>query len=202
MIKNNRSEKEIIFATHNLHKLAEIKAIIDHRLKIISLNDLNFHEPIPETGDTLAENASQKAHFIYQKFGKNCFADDTGLEVDALGGAPGVYSARYAGENATYEQNTEKLLNELREIQNRKARFKTVISLILDGKEYFFEGKVEGSILPRRTGNGGFGYDPVFVPEGYHETFALMDPSEKNKISHRGRATMQLIQFLQRYFSL
>jgi XTP/dITP diphosphohydrolase len=191
--------KKIIFATNNQHKLDEVKALSQGLIEIISLKELGFQGTIPETGQTLAENASQKARFIYEKYGQDCFADDTGLEVEALGGAPGVYSARYAGENATYEQNTEKLLKELQGIENRKACFKTVVSLILDGKEYFFEGKVEGIILPHRTGNGGFGYDPVFLPDGYQETFALMPGEVKNEISHRGRAMVKLIRFLQEY---
>ncbi len=189
--------KKIVFATNNPHKLSEVRALLGGQFEIVSLKALGFEGDIPETGNTLAENASQKSHFIYEKYGLDCFADDTGLEVDALNGAPGVYSARYAGENATYDENVTKLLRELDGEQNRAARFKTVVSLILDGKEYLFEGKVEGRILQARSGTAGFGYDPVFQPEGYSETFAQMGPELKNKISHRGRAMARLAKFLQ-----
>ncbi len=193
--------KMIVFATNNTHKLNEVKALLGHQFEIVSLAELGFEGDIPETGSTLAENASQKAHFIYDRYGVDCFADDTGLEVDVLGGAPGVYSARYAGEKATYEENVTKLLRALEGKQERSARFKTVVSLILNGKEYQFEGKVEGRILKARSGTAGFGYDPVFQPEDYEETFAEMNPELKNRISHRGKAMAELARFLQQNYS-
>ncbi len=188
--------EQIIFATHNKHKLQEVKKLLSDKFKILSLNDIGLYDEIPETGFTLKENASQKSHYLVQRFSQNCFADDTGLEVDALNGEPGVFSARYAGEKATYEQNVEKLLTELKGIKNRKARFKTVISLIYNKKEYFFEGVVEGQILTEKKGNKGFGYDPVFVPNGYNQTFAEINTELKNKISHRGKAVQKLVRFL------
>ncbi len=188
--------KKLIFATNNPHKLSEVRTLLGDVFEIISLKDIGFEEDIPETGATLAENASQKSHFIYARYGLNCFADDTGLEVDALGGAPGVYSARYAGESATYDENVTKLLHQLVGEQNRSARFKTVVSLILDGKEYLFEGSVEGRILTQRAGDSGFGYDPVFLPNGYSDSFAEMPSELKNRISHRGIAMQKLVAFL------
>ena len=188
--------RKIVFATNNQHKLSEVRNILSDDFEIISLNQLGFNDEIPETGETLAENASQKSHFIFERFQVDCFSDDTGLEVEALNGAPGVYSARYAGEKATYEDNVNKLLFEMKGQTNRKAAFKTVISLILDGKEYLFEGKVEGEIVTDKRGVGGFGYDPVFLPEGFNKTFSEMAPEVKNKISHRGRATAKLVDFL------
>ena len=193
--------KKLVFATNNPHKLNELKQILGDDFQILSLNDLNFNEEIPETGDTLKANASQKSHFIYERYGLDCFADDTGLEVDALGGAPGVYSARYAGENATYDENVEKLLFELKGERIRTARFKTVISLLIGGKEYFFEGRVEGVITESRKGKDGFGYDPVFLPDGFDETFAEMSSNKKNQISHRGRAVAKLVCFLNKGIS-
>ncbi len=189
-------DKKIIFATNNPHKLKEIKEILGDGFDIVSLKELGFSGDIPETGKTLLENASQKSHFIYDKYGGDCFADDTGLEVDALNGEPGVYSARYAGENCSYSDNVNKLLKEMEGKSDRRARFKTVISLILDDKEYFFEGTVEGKITEQPRGDSGFGYDPVFMPEGYNITFAEMSPEEKNKISHRGKAVKKLVEFL------
>ena len=189
--------KKIVFATNNKHKLEEIREILKDRFEIISLKEIGFTGDIPETGKTLRENASQKSHYIYERYGIDCFADDTGLEVEALNGEPGVYSARYAGENCTYEDNVNKLLKELGNEQNRKASFKTVISLILDDKEYLFEGKVDGVITKEKHGDGGFGYDPVFLPDGYEQTFAEMPLELKNKISHRGRATAKLVKFLE-----
>ncbi len=188
--------RKIVFATNNQHKLSEVRNILSNDFEIISLNQLGFNDEIPETGETLAENASQKSHFIFERFQVDCFSDDTGLEVEALNGAPGVYSARYAGEKATYEDNVNKLLFEMQGQTNRKAAFKTVISLILDGKEYLFEGKVEGEIVTDKRGVGGFGYDPVFLPEGFNKTFSEMAPEVKNKISHRGMATAKLVDFL------
>ncbi len=188
--------KKIIFATNNLHKLSEVRALLGGAFEVVSLKELGFEEDIPETGTTLAENASQKSYYIYERYGLDCFADDTGLEVDALDGAPGVYSARYAGEHASYEENVTKLLQELKSKTNRTARFKTVVSLILNGEEFQFEGRVEGRILTQRSGSSGFGYDPVFQPEGYSESFAEMPSDLKNRISHRGRAMQKLFVFL------
>ncbi len=188
--------KKLVFATHNPYKLKEIRALLHGLFDVLSLKELNFPEDIPETGKTLAENASQKSRYVYDRFGLDCFADDTGLEVDALDGAPGVYSARFAGENATYDENVTKLLEALDKEKNRKARFKTVVSLWLDGKEYLFDGKVEGRILLQRTGGGGFGYDPVFQPDGFSKSFGEMSSELKNRISHRGIAMNKLIGFL------
>lgn len=188
--------KRIVFATGNYHKLKEVREILEDRFEIVSLEDIDFHEDIPETGDTLKENASIKSHYIFDRYHLDCFADDTGLEVDALNGAPGVYSARYAGEHVTYDDNVNKLLSELKNIEQRAARFKTVISLLLDGKEYFFEGTVEGHIIDHKMGLGGFGYDPVFVPDGFDKTFSEMAPETKNAISHRGRAIRKFVEFL------
>ncbi len=188
--------KKLVFATNNPHKLQEVREILSGQYEVVGLKDIGFTGDIPETGTTLDENASIKSHFVLEHYGMDCFADDTGLEVEALNGAPGVYSARYAGEEATYEKNVDKLLKELSGKTNRSARFRTVISLLLDGKEYTFEGTVEGKIIEERRGEGGFGYDPVFVPEGYEQTFAEMDAVLKNKISHRGRATRKLVEFL------
>ncbi|MBN2638568.1 MAG: non-canonical purine NTP diphosphatase [Bacteroidales bacterium] len=191
--------QQLVFATHNDHKLFELKELLSGLYDVVSLNDVGVTEDIPEPGSTLTENASIKSNYVKKKFGLDCFADDTGLEVDALKGAPGVYSARYAGENATYDQNVEKLLNEMTGETDRSARFKTVISLLIEGKEYFFEGVVEGKIIHQRKGKDGFGYDPVFVPQGYEETFAEMSLDQKNQISHRGRAVRKLVSFLKEY---
>jgi len=189
---------KLIFATNNKHKLEEVREILGNQFEILSLKEINCFEEIPETQSTIKGNASQKAHYIYNKYKIDCFADDTGLEIDALNGAPGVYSARYAGENCSYEDNVQKVLKELKNETNRNARFKTVISLIINGKEYFFEGKIKGKITNNKRGTSGFGYDPVFLPEGYSETFAELSADEKNKISHRGLATQKLIKFLAR----
>ncbi|MDD4847781.1 MAG: non-canonical purine NTP diphosphatase [Bacteroidales bacterium] len=189
--------KKIVFATHNRHKLHEIRSIIGSDYEIVGLDEIGCCEDIPETGSTLQENALQKAHYVVQKYGIDCFADDTGLEVDALNGAPGVYSARYAGESCSFADNVEKLLKEMSDKENRSARFKTVIALIIDHKEFLFEGKVEGQIGRIPHGTDGFGYDPIFIPDGYQETFSQMSLDEKNKISHRGLATQRLMQFLQ-----
>jgi len=188
--------RKIVFATNNPHKLSEVRALLENIFEIVSLKDIGFERDIPETGTTLAENASQKSHFIYERYGLDCFADDTGLVVDALGGAPGVYSARYAGEYATYEENVTKLLHELDGEKNRVAHFKTVVSLIVGENEFQFEGRVDGQILGQRSGNSGFGYDPVFLPDGYSESFAKMSPELKNRISHRGKAMQKLVAFL------
>ena len=189
--------KKLVFATNNAHKLEEIRAILGDKVEILSLNDIDCHADIPETADTLQGNAVLKAQYIYDNYGLDCFADDTGLEVEALNGAPGIYSARYAGgEGHDSEANMKKLLSEMQDKDNRKARFRTVICLIEDGKEHFFEGIVNGSIIRERKGGAGFGYDPVFMPDGYSETFAEMGNDEKNKISHRARAVQKLCEYL------
>lgn len=189
--------KKLVFATNNAHKLEEIRAILGDKVEILSLNDINCHADIPETADTLQGNAALKAQYIYENYGLDCFADDTGLEVEALNGAPGIYSARYAdGEGHDSEANMKKLLSEMQDKENRKARFRTVICLIEDGKEHFFEGIVNGSIIRERKGGDGFGYDPIFMPDGYSETFAEMGNDEKNKISHRARAVQKLCEYL------
>ena len=188
--------KKIVFATHNRHKLEEIQEIVKDRYELAGLNDVGITEEIPETADTLEGNAQMKAEYVFNKLGLNCFADDTGLEVEALNGAPGVYSARYAGEGCSFEDNVRKILKELDGIANRRARFRTVICLILDGNKYFFEGIVNGTLLRHPEGDKGFGYDPIFVPEGYTGTFSDMPLPLKNSISHRGRATQKLIEFL------
>ena len=187
---------ELVFATNNKHKLEEIKLAVGEKFRILSLSDINCNEEIPETKETLEGNASQKSTYIYQKYGLNCFADDTGLEIESLNGAPGVYSARYAGPGHNHEKNMDKVLKELKNTKNRSAQFRTVISLIIKGKEVLFEGKVKGKILPKRQGNKGFGYDPIFQAEGNEKSFAEIDLSEKNKISHRGRAVSKLIDYL------
>ncbi|MBU3839052.1 MAG: non-canonical purine NTP diphosphatase [Candidatus Phocaeicola faecigallinarum] len=189
--------KKLVFATNNAHKLEEIRAILGDKVEILSLNDINCHADIPETADTLQGNAALKAQYIYENYGLDCFADDTGLEVEALNGAPGIYSARYAGgEGHDSEANMKKLLAEMQDKDNRKARFRTVICLIEGGEEHFFEGIVNGSIIRERKGGAGFGYDPVFMPDGYSETFAEMGNDEKNKISHRARAVQKLCEYL------
>lgn len=187
---------ELVFATNNKHKLNELQAILGDRIKLLSLNEIGCDEDIPEEQETLEGNASQKAFYIYNKFGYNCFADDTGLEIEALNGEPGVYSARYAGEEKSAEANMDKVLAGLFKIKNRNARFRTVISLVINGNETQFEGVVDGKILDEKRGKSGFGYDPIFQPTGFSETFAEMNLTEKNKISHRGRAVEKLIQYL------
>lgn len=187
--------KDLVFATHNAHKLEEIRAILKE-YNILGLNDINCHTDIIEDANTLEGNAIIKANFVTNNYNINCFADDTGLEVEALDGAPGVYSARYAGENCSYQDNVIKLLDALKNIENRKARFRTVIALNLDGKQYTFEGIVNGIITKEQHGEKGFGYDPIFLPDGYDMTFAEMPLEIKNKISHRGIATQKLIEFL------
>lgn len=189
--------KKFVFATNNLHKLEEVNAIIDDKIELLTLNDINCHTDIPETADTLEGNALIKAKFVYNNYHKNCFGDDTGLEVEALNGEPGVYSARYAGEGHDSEANIKKLLHNLEGVANRKARFRTVFALIADGKEHYFEGIINGEIIKVRKGTSGFGYDSIFVPEGYTQTFAEMGNDIKNKISHRAIATQKLCKFLQ-----
>lgn len=186
----------IIFATNNCHKLEEVQAVLGEGFRLTTPRELGITEDIPEEQDTLEGNASQKARYLYERTGKNCFADDTGLEVAALGGAPGVRSARYAGPGHDSQKNMELLLNNMAGKTDRRARFRTVISLILDGEEHLFEGTVEGTILDAPCGEAGFGYDPVFVPEGYDTTFAEMSAEAKNAISHRGRAVARLAAFL------
>lgn len=193
---------ELVFATNNPHKLREVSAILEGLAIVRSLADKNIQTEIPEDGDTLEANARQKAWFIYERYGFDCFADDTGLEVEALGGRPGVYSARYAGEGCSFADNIRKLLGEMQGVKNRRARFRTVVALILNGKEFLFEGKVEGHLLEAEAGQGGFGYDPLFVPDGYQLTFAQMDESLKNSISHRGEAVRRMAEFLQTYQQL
>ncbi|MBR4134963.1 MAG: non-canonical purine NTP diphosphatase [Bacteroidales bacterium] len=188
---------KIVFATHNLHKKSEAAAILGPQWELLALPDIGCLEDIPETADTLQGNALQKAHYVFDHFHANCFADDTGLEIEALDGAPGVFSARYAGEGCSYSDNVQKVLREMKGITNRKACFKTVVALILDGQEYLFEGRVDGQILTTPRGSEGFGYDPVFLPDGFDKSFAEMDASLKNSISHRGRAMQKLISFLQ-----
>jgi len=188
--------RKIVFATNNKHKLSEIQSILKNDFDVQSLLDIGFNQDIPETGVTLSENAAQKSFTIYNKFKIDCFSDDTGLEVEVLSGRPGVYSARYAGEGCSFDDNVNKLLEELDGKKNRNAAFSTVISLILDGEEHQFEGRVEGQITEEKYGKDGFGYDPVFKPNGYDITFAEMDPATKNKISHRALATQKLVGFL------
>ena len=187
---------EIIFATNNQHKVKEIKHLVEPEIIIRSLKEVTIFEEIPETHDTLIENAIEKAMFIYEKYGYNCFADDTGLEIDSLDGRPGVYSARYAGPACSFEDNVNKVLSELKGISNRKARFTTVIAFVENGEITTFEGSVEGTITIERKGIDGFGYDPVFLPDGYSETFAEMPLDIKNKISHRARALVKFIGYL------
>lgn len=187
---------KLVFATNNKHKLEEVRSILGDRVEVLSLNDINCHDDIPETAETLQGNALIKARYIYEKYGMDCFADDTGLEVDALGGEPGVYSARYAGDDCNSEANMLKLLQNLTGKNDRKAQFRTVIALIINGEEKLFNGIVKGTITEEKMGNSGFGYDPVFIPEGYSESFAQMSSEMKNSISHRYRATEQLSIFL------
>lgn len=189
--------KKIVFATNNAHKLAEVRAVLNDFAEVISLSDIGCYDDIPETGTTLEENAVLKAQFIHDRYDVDCFADDTGLEVDALHGAPGVYSARYAGEEQNAANNMEKLLKNLSGKKNRKARFKTVIALIKNNQTFCFEGQIEGRIIDKARGNAGFGYDPVFVPNGYVQTFAEMGADEKNRISHRAKAVKKLTDFFQ-----
>lgn len=187
---------KLVFATNNRHKLDEVRAIVGDKVEVLSLNDIGCHDDIPETADTLQGNALIKARYIYEKFGVDCFADDTGLEVEALDGAPGVYSARYAGEECDSEANMQKLLQNLTGKSNRNAQFRTVIALIIKGEEKLFNGIVKGTITEEKRGDSGFGYDPVFVPEGFSESFAQMSGDMKNSISHRYRATLELSNYL------
>ena len=188
--------KKIVFATNNAHKLRELREIAGEKFEILSLADINCHDDIPETAYTLEGNALIKARYIKENYGYDCFADDTGLEIEALGGEPGVFSARYAGDDCNSEKNIDKVLEKLSGEENRVARFVTVIALILDGEIYTFKGEVKGEILTERHGEGGFGYDPVFKPLEADCSFAEMSAEEKNSISHRGRAVAKLFQFL------
>mgnify|MGYP006151167933 FL=1 len=187
---------KICFATNNKKKIEEVKAALGPEFLLVSLQEIGCVEELPETGDTLDHNAFQKARYVKEHFGVDCFADDTGLEVEVLEGAPGVYSGRFAGEPRSDERNIDLLLEKMEERPNRKARFRTVIALILEGKEYQFEGIAEGEILKERVGEKGFGYDPVFKPIGFDKTFAELSLEEKNEISHRGKAVKALIEFL------
>lgn len=189
-------KKKLVFATNNLHKLTEIKAILGEQIDILSLNDINCHVDIPETANTLEGNAKMKAEYIYNHYHLDCFADDTGLEVKALNGAPGIYSARYAGEGHDSQANMKKLLENLKGITNREAQFRTAICLIEGGEEHLFEGLVKGKIIEEKRGEAGFGYDPVFVPDGYDQTFAELGEDIKNQISHRARAVEKLCDYL------
>ena len=186
----------LLFATANLHKVEEAQNILGKEITLLTPTDFGYLKEVPESGDTLEENAVQKARTIWNALGQNCFADDTGLEVFALNGAPGVYSARYAGVHVNMEANMAKLLRELAPHPNREAQFRCVIALILEGKEYLFEGSIQGSILPDSQGTGGFGYDPLFLPHGHAQTFACMSSHHKNAISHRGIALQKLKHFL------
>jgi XTP/dITP diphosphohydrolase len=188
---------DLVFATGNPHKVAEVKQLTGPAWKLRSLADMGLGDDLPENQDTLEGNALEKARYVHARLGCNCFAEDTGLEIEALGGAPGVYSARYAGESKDPGANLDRVLSEMENASNRRAQFRTVIALILDGKEYLFEGAAPGIIRRERSGSGGFGYDPIFEPEGYSITFAEMDAGEKNRISHRGKAMRALIAFLQ-----
>ena len=187
---------KLVFATNNQHKLHEIKHLLEDSFELLSLNDIECFDDIPENQETIEGNASEKAFYIWDKYQLNCFADDTGLEIEALNGEPGVYSARYAGDEKSPEKNIELVLQKMAKIKNRKARFKTVISLVIDGKEVQFEGIVEGTILEEKKGQSGFGYDPIFQPDESQFSFAEMPLGEKNKISHRGRATRKLVEYL------
>lgn len=187
---------KLVFATNNQHKLQEIKQLLGDSIELLSLNDIHCTDEIPENQETLEGNAAEKSFFIFNKYGLNCFADDTGLEIEALNGEPGVYSARYAGEEKSSEKNMNLVLEKLDKIKNRKARFRTVISLVIDGHETQFEGIVNGQILEEKRGITGFGYDPVFQPEESNLSFAEIPMDEKNKISHRGRAVQKLVEYL------
>jgi len=188
--------EKLVFATNNNHKLEEVRAILGEQFEIVSLKEIGCFDDIPETADTLEGNALLKAQYIFEKFGLDCFADDTGLEISALDGAPGVYSAHFAGEERIAQKNMQKVLTLMQGAENRDARFRTVIALIRKGKTDYFEGKVEGRITETPAGNAGFGYDPIFVPGGYSQSFAELSLDEKNKISHRARAVQKLADFL------
>jgi XTP/dITP diphosphohydrolase len=186
----------LVFATNNLHKITEIRNVIGHGIRLLNPADLGFKGEIPEEKDTIDKNAEQKARFVYDTFGLSCFADDTGLEIDALNGAPGVYSARYAGVGCTFDDNMNKVLAAMTGIKNRRARFRTVIALIENERLITFQGEIQGVITTEKRGKQGFGYDPIFLPDGYDRTFAEMEIGEKNRISHRSLAVKKLIAYL------
>jgi len=188
--------KKLVFATNNKHKLAEVRDILQDQFEIYSLAEINCFDDIPETADTLEGNAEQKAVWVLEKYGYDCFADDSGLEIDALNGRPGVYSARYAGEDCSFDDNNKKVLEELEGIENRKAKFRTVICLKLNGETHLFSGEIDGEITEEYKGNKGFGYDPIFIPKGYNESYAEMGDELKNTMSHRFRAMEKLVGFL------
>lgn len=188
--------KKFVFATNNVHKLQEVAAILGNKIELLSLKDINCQDDIPETAETLEGNALLKARYVYERYHLDCFADDTGLEVEALNGAPGVYSARYAGDGHNSEANMRKLLHALEGQENRRARFRTVFALIINGKEHLFEGIVKGRITTERRGTTGFGYDPIFIPDGQTQTYAEMGEKLKNSISHRAIATQKLCRLL------
>ena len=187
---------KLVFATNNENKIKEINALLTNSIKLLSLKDIGCHEDIPETANTIEGNAILKAKYVYEKYGYDCFADDTGLEINSLSGEPGVFSARYAGEEKNADKNMDKVLQKLASQKDRTAQFKTVVALVINGKTSTFEGIVEGEITSKKHGKDGFGYDPIFKPNGFKITFAEMPLSEKNKISHRGRAVKKLIDFL------
>lgn len=187
---------EIVFASNNAHKLEEVRSKLPKEFTVLSLKDVLGEVDIPETGETLDANASIKSRYVFERTGKNCFSDDTGLEITALNGEPGVYSARYAGEGCSFQDNMDKVLAKMKGAEDRSACFRTVISLILDGEEHFFEGRVDGEILSEEHGEKGFGYDPIFRPNGFKESFAEMTLAQKNDISHRGLAVQKLVDFL------
>jgi len=191
---------KLVFATNNRNKLKELQSILGDTIDLVSLKDIGCNVDIPETGSTLEENASIKAAYVYKHYSLNCFADDTGFEIDSLNGEPGIYSARYAGEDKDSNDNMEKVLQKLEGQKNRKAQFRTIISLWLDGKEKLFEGLVRGTILTKKQGDSGFGYDPIFIPEGFDCSFAEMSLRKKNSISHRGIAVQKLAAFLKKYY--
>lgn len=198
-IQASGNSRRLVFASNNTHKLEEVRSILGEGFEVLSLADIDCHEELPETSDTICGNALQKARRVRELYGYDCFADDTGLMVDALNGAPGVYTARYAGEHCSPDDNIALMLREMAGENNRAARFATVIALIDDSGEHVFEGEVKGSIAYRRHGNGGFGYDPIFIPEETGLSFAEMSPEAKNAISHRGRATRLLADFLKKH---
>jgi XTP/dITP diphosphohydrolase len=187
---------KLVFATNNQNKVNEIKSLLGEGVEILSLKDIGCDEELPETQETLEGNALQKARYVADNYNVNCFADDTGLEIESLNGAPGVYSARYAGENCVAEDNMTKILSELEGKENRRAKFRTIVALILKGEEHSFEGKIDGSITDSKSGSDGFGYDPIFQPNGFDITFSEMSMAEKNAISHRGKAVAKLVEFL------
>ena len=189
---------KIVFATNNPNKIVEIKDLLPEEIQILSLKDINCNEQLPETQNTLEGNAKQKAEFVFTNYGYNCFADDTGLEIEALNNGPGVYSARYAGDDCSPNDNMQKVLQKLEGENNREAKFRTVIALIMNGKTLLFEGECKGEITKEKKGKKGFGYDPIFNPKGFEKTFSQMSKQEKGTISHRGIATRKLVEFLQR----